>query len=207
MVEIKVAGWARIGRTKLRIFFSMNYHANEQNGLNRNCRNYKRVYFQQKWMKMWKKRCPHVNSTECTASNTVNRNSEKVVPGQSRMPINFNWLWLQQDFKLYTIFVSSIDSGRKTGVCKKSMLFFTRVSVLNVNWNIIQSYAYSKFLWYTREWYYTDVSEAVALFLILFPWNSNHFDDVVRMSSNRYACTRNKKMQYSSLCSVNTSQS
>lgn len=42
------------------------------------------------------------NTSEWTSDN----NSKRVDPGQSRMPINFNWLWLVQDLKLYWIYAT-----------------------------------------------------------------------------------------------------
>lgn len=45
----------------------------------------------------------------------IDSNSKRVDPGQSRMPINFNWLWLEQDFKLYGIFMGP-KMAHSTGI-------------------------------------------------------------------------------------------
>lgn len=43
----------------------------------------------------------HIHTKKNATQRFIDNNSKRVDPGQSRMPINFNWLWLVQDLKLY----------------------------------------------------------------------------------------------------------
>lgn len=61
----------------------------------------------------------YVNNTKKSDTQRYIDNSKRVDPGQSRMPINFNWLWLVQDLKLYRIFGKTWN-----GVCE-FLLHFT----------------------------------------------------------------------------------